>query len=107
MTTSTNQTWREGWSEGDVLANGIRQHYYRIGADSEKPPLLLLRSRSAEAWPIQACPPELVSPTVPLTSPIRIANAPPSMLARPAMWPIATSPDAMLACSASTRSSWT
>ncbi len=42
MTTSTNQTWREGWSEGDVLANGIRQHYYRIGADSEKPPLLLL-----------------------------------------------------------------
>src|SRR6516162_980023 len=28
------------WSEGDVVANGIRQHYYRTGG--EKPPLLLL-----------------------------------------------------------------
>ncbi len=28
------------WSEGDVIANGIRQHYYRTGG--EKPPLLLL-----------------------------------------------------------------
>ncbi len=67
----------------------------------------LLRSRSAEAWPIQACPPELASPTAPPTSPIRIANAPPSMSARPSMWPIATSPDAMLARSASIRSSRT
>jgi len=30
------------WSEGDVSANGIRQHYYRTGAGSGKPPLLLL-----------------------------------------------------------------
>ena len=29
-----------GWSEGDVFANNIRQHYYRTGG--EKPPLLLL-----------------------------------------------------------------
>jgi pimeloyl-ACP methyl ester carboxylesterase len=28
------------WSEGDILANNIRQHYYRTGG--EKPPLLLL-----------------------------------------------------------------
>ncbi len=28
------------WSEGNLLANNIRQHYYRTG--SEKPPLLLL-----------------------------------------------------------------
>ena len=28
------------WREGDVVANGIRQHYYRTGG--EKPPLLLL-----------------------------------------------------------------
>ncbi len=28
------------WSEGDVLANGIRHHYYRTGGD--KPPLVLL-----------------------------------------------------------------
>ena len=28
------------WSEGDVFANNIRQHYYRTGG--EKPPLLLL-----------------------------------------------------------------
>ncbi|MEO8957146.1 MAG: alpha/beta fold hydrolase [Ktedonobacteraceae bacterium] len=28
------------WNEGDVVANGIRQHYYRTGG--EKPPLLLL-----------------------------------------------------------------
>src|SRR5437879_11069248 len=28
------------WSEGDIYANGIRQHYYRTGG--EKPPLLLL-----------------------------------------------------------------
>ena len=28
------------WSEGDVVANGIRQHYYRTGGD--KPALLLL-----------------------------------------------------------------
>ena len=28
------------WSEGDVVANGIRQHYYRTGG--AKPPLLLL-----------------------------------------------------------------
>src|SRR2546430_602797 len=28
------------WSEGDVFANSIRQHYYRTGG--EKPPLLLL-----------------------------------------------------------------
>jgi N-formylmaleamate deformylase len=28
------------WSQGDVVANGIRQHYYRTGGD--KPPLLLL-----------------------------------------------------------------
>ncbi len=27
------------WREGDVLANGIRHHYYRTGGD--KPPLLL------------------------------------------------------------------
>lgn len=30
------------WSEGDVSANGIGQHYYRTGAGSGKPPLLLL-----------------------------------------------------------------
>jgi pimeloyl-ACP methyl ester carboxylesterase len=30
------------WSEGDVSANGIRQHYYRTGAGGGKPPLLLL-----------------------------------------------------------------
>ena len=30
------------WSEGDVVANGIRQHYYRTGRGGEKPPLLLL-----------------------------------------------------------------
>lgn len=30
------------WTEGDVSANGIRQHYYRTGAESGKPPLLLL-----------------------------------------------------------------
>src|SRR5256886_17422442 len=28
------------WSEGDVFANSIRQHYYRTGGDN--PPLLLL-----------------------------------------------------------------
>lgn len=28
------------WSEGDIFANGIRQHYYRTGG--QKPPLLLL-----------------------------------------------------------------
>jgi N-formylmaleamate deformylase len=28
------------WSEGDIFADGIRQHYYRTGG--EKPPLLLL-----------------------------------------------------------------
>src|SRR5260370_36477137 len=28
------------WSEGDIIANSIRQHYYRTGG--EKPPLLLL-----------------------------------------------------------------
>ncbi len=28
------------WSEGDIYANGIRQHYYRTGGD--KPALLLL-----------------------------------------------------------------
>ena len=28
------------WSEGDIFANNIRQHYYRTGG--EKPPLLLL-----------------------------------------------------------------
>ena len=28
------------WSEGDIFANSIRQHYYRTGG--EKPPLLLL-----------------------------------------------------------------
>ena len=28
------------WTEGDILANNIRQHYYRTGG--EKPPLLLL-----------------------------------------------------------------
>ena len=28
------------WSEGDVIANGIRLHYYRTGGD--KPVLLLL-----------------------------------------------------------------
>ena len=36
---------------------------------------------------------------------VAITNPPPSMLARLAMWPIATSPDAMFACSASMRSS--
>jgi hypothetical protein len=36
-----------------------------------KPPLALLRSRSAEASPIQICPAELESLTVPLTSLIR------------------------------------
>ena len=30
------------WSEGNVVANGIRQHYYRTGKDGEKPPILLL-----------------------------------------------------------------
>lgn len=30
------------WSEGDIVANGIHQHYYRTGAGGEKPPLLLL-----------------------------------------------------------------
>ena len=30
------------WNEGDVVANGIRQHYYRTGKGGEKPPLLLL-----------------------------------------------------------------
>jgi hypothetical protein len=40
-----------------------------------KSQLPLLRSRSAAAWPIQLCPPEFENPTVPLTSPIRIANA--------------------------------
>lgn len=30
------------WSESDVIANSIRQHYYRTGAGSQKPPLLLL-----------------------------------------------------------------
>jgi N-formylmaleamate deformylase len=30
------------WSEGDANANGVRQHYYRTGAGSGKPPLLLL-----------------------------------------------------------------
>jgi N-formylmaleamate deformylase len=31
---------QEHWSEGEVFANGIYQHYYRTGSD--KPPLLLL-----------------------------------------------------------------
>lgn len=31
---------QEHWTEGDVFANGIHQHYYRTGKD--KPPLLLL-----------------------------------------------------------------
>ena len=74
---------------------------------TSKPPLPLLRSRSAEAWPIQICPPELESPTVPLISLIRTATTLPWMLACPAMWPIATSPAAMFACSALMRSSWT
>lgn len=30
------------WSEGDIIANGIRQHYYRTGIGGEKSPLLLL-----------------------------------------------------------------
>jgi pimeloyl-ACP methyl ester carboxylesterase len=38
------------WSQGDVVANGIRQHYYRTGGD--KPPLLLLHGilEGALAW---------------------------------------------------------
>src|SRR6185503_10445666 len=71
---------------------------------TSKPPLALLRSRSAEACPIQACPREPEIRTVPSTSPIRTAIAAPSISAGPAMWPTATSPAEMFACSASTRS---
>src|SRR3989442_8202200 len=38
------------WSEGDLRANGIRQHYYRTGG--EKPQLVLLHGlqESALCW---------------------------------------------------------
>ncbi len=37
------------WSEGDIYANGIRQHYYRTGGD--KPALLLLHGFNEYASP--------------------------------------------------------
>jgi pimeloyl-ACP methyl ester carboxylesterase len=34
------------WSEGTIIANDLRQHYYRTGAGGEKPTLLLLHGFS-------------------------------------------------------------
>jgi pimeloyl-ACP methyl ester carboxylesterase len=54
---TTVQSYREiealippNWSEGDVVANGVRHHYYRTGGD--KPPLVLLHGflEGALAW---------------------------------------------------------
>lgn len=40
------------WSEGDIIANDIRQHYYRTGGDGIKPAVLLLHgfSESGLTW---------------------------------------------------------
>jgi hypothetical protein len=64
-------------------------------------------STSPAARPIEACPPAFASLTGPSTWSIRSLNDAPSTSARPVTWPILTSPDAMLARSASARSSRT
>ncbi|HEY7020943.1 MAG TPA: hypothetical protein VH349_07490 [Ktedonobacterales bacterium] len=40
------------WSEGTIIANDLRQHYYRTGAGEQKPTLLLLHgfSENGPCW---------------------------------------------------------